>query len=221
MVRRERGCAYCGARASQRDHVPPKAIFPANTGPLITVPACEDCHRGTSDDDEYFRDSLVMRHDVGGSSSGQQILNKALRALARPQQRGYARALARRTRLAQVQSEAGLLLGNAPVYIVENERLSRVVERTLRGLYYHEEGERLPEEGIARAWSLNGFQGASDSVLRELLKFSRACLASEPVTIAPSVFTYWIARTPEGKPGAWLLLFYERVPFLGLTVPQA
>ena len=54
-----------------------------------------------------------------------------------------------------------------------------------------------------------------------MLKYSRACLSNEPTPVVPGVFTYWIARTAEGDPAAWLLLFYDGVPFLALTVPEA
>src|SRR6266699_2241063 len=53
-------CVYCGAEAGDtKDHVPPKCLirkpYPAN---LLTVPSCEECNNGSSEDEEYFR--LVM-----------------------------------------------------------------------------------------------------------------------------------------------------------------
>jgi len=48
-------CVYCGAKATTRDHVPPRLLlerpYPEN---LRTVPCCLDCNRGASADEEYF-----------------------------------------------------------------------------------------------------------------------------------------------------------------------
>src|SRR5690349_2666440 len=55
MVASRPTCIYCGCPADSRDHVPPKSFlerpFPAQ---LQTVPACSECNRGFSLDEEYF-----------------------------------------------------------------------------------------------------------------------------------------------------------------------
>jgi len=63
--RRQRGqkqfCLYCGCPADSREHVPPKALleepWPNN---LRTVPACGECNRSWSLDEEYL--AIVLAH---------------------------------------------------------------------------------------------------------------------------------------------------------------
>lgn len=63
----ESRCVYCGAKATTRDHVPPKCFlekpFPAN---LLTVPSCQPCNVAWSKDEEYF---LVILANVGGTNA--------------------------------------------------------------------------------------------------------------------------------------------------------
>jgi hypothetical protein len=49
-------CAYCGKKQPVTDdHIPPKNLFPKPRGSnLITVPCCEFCRKGWSENDEYF-----------------------------------------------------------------------------------------------------------------------------------------------------------------------
>lgn len=49
-------CIYCGNMANTKDHTPPKSFFsrPAPSN-LITIPACLECNKSYSNDEEYFR----------------------------------------------------------------------------------------------------------------------------------------------------------------------
>ena len=69
-------CAYCGAVATTRDHVPPKCLLekPLPNG-LLTVPSCNDCNNGFSLDEQYlqvvlaqigFEPHLMEKVDKGG-----------------------------------------------------------------------------------------------------------------------------------------------------------
>jgi hypothetical protein len=54
-------CVYCGkASGTTRDHVPPKNLLKQPFRPnLRTVPACVECNRGFSSNEEYFRRMLL------------------------------------------------------------------------------------------------------------------------------------------------------------------
>jgi len=49
-------CVLCRERpATTMDHVPPKGLFLQPRPPLITIPACEICNGGASEDEEKFK----------------------------------------------------------------------------------------------------------------------------------------------------------------------
>lgn len=61
-------CYFCGARATTREHVPPKCLFPKKGGNgepdyrsnLATVPSCDEHNHAKTHDDEYLKNILVM-----------------------------------------------------------------------------------------------------------------------------------------------------------------
>lgn len=76
-------CAYCGEYGpTSRDHVPPKNLFPKpRTADLITVPACERCHSGSSKDDDYFRAALLTSELLEGDPGAERVINELMRSL--------------------------------------------------------------------------------------------------------------------------------------------
>ncbi|HEX6533042.1 MAG TPA: hypothetical protein VF041_00510 [Gemmatimonadaceae bacterium] len=118
-------CIYCGQLANTHDHAPPKLLmtrpYPPN---MITVPSCRACNQGASLDEEYFR--ILLAHV--GTSPG-------LTSLMQP---GGAvdRALSRATKLAnRIDRALGVSDGGQPYIQPEVERVHRVLEKTVHGLY--------------------------------------------------------------------------------------
>lgn len=141
-------CAYCGLNeATTEDHIPPKAIFPNPLAAhLLRVPACATCHGGTSDDDEYFRDSLVKQFRVAESPLAQEQLGKMFRAAAKPEKRRYLQRVVESFDTARIVTPAGIELGTAPVVHVDAERVRAVLKRVVRGLHYIETGVPLSKD---------------------------------------------------------------------------
>jgi hypothetical protein len=78
-------CAYCDDPATTRDHVPSKKLFtPPLPDNLITVPACDRCNNGASDDDEVFRNELsIMAGSFGESAKAAERLQPTMRGIQR------------------------------------------------------------------------------------------------------------------------------------------
>ena len=75
-------CPFCAKeKYLTDDHIPPKNLFPKpRPNTLITVPGCDECNRGNSKDDEYFRLMINMNHAVDGNP----LVQKNCSTIVRP-----------------------------------------------------------------------------------------------------------------------------------------
>ena len=143
----QEGCAYCGATATTRDHVPPRGLFPKPwPSDFITVPSCDPCNGGASLDDEFFRVFLTLREESGVRSDAAAVLQTTMRGLHRPEYQGLRTTILSSLREVEHISPNGLYLGHIRQYSVERRRIERVCSRITRGLFYHHSGFRLPED---------------------------------------------------------------------------
>ena len=138
-------CAFCGiVKPITRDRVPPKNLFPKpRSSKLITVPSCEDCRIGWSDDDEYFRLHAISS-TAAGKTSAQKIARKFEDSLGKPNKVGYKRMLLASLCEVPVYSSGGIYLGHSDAVKDDDKRIRRVMRRIVSGLFYHERGKRLP-----------------------------------------------------------------------------
>ena len=76
----QKSCTYCGYHGKLTvDHIPPKGLFGKPLPPnLMTVPACDKCHKSTTDDDEYFRTVIALRDDVYDHPDVQSVLPRVM-----------------------------------------------------------------------------------------------------------------------------------------------
>lgn len=133
----ERHCYLCGVvvdeKSKTRDHVPPKGLFlkplPSN---LITVPCCEGCNNGKSNEEEFFR--LIATIGLNKSAEADALYRQ--RVLPRTLERGRLR---REINSMMKTAENFWSVVNG-VYMplckvgVDLNILKRVIERTARGL---------------------------------------------------------------------------------------
>jgi len=139
-------CYNCGIRqATTRDHIIPKTLLPdPKPSRLLTVPACRECNESFSKDEEYFRDRLAAV--IGDPSSEDPVIwEKAWESLQKPEARGKKLGFYRD--VFQLPKPVITNRGIPPIGIRMNkERVNRVVEKMVRGFYYHLFKERL--EGV-------------------------------------------------------------------------
>jgi len=135
--------AICGVRlATTRDHVPPKAIlvrpFPKN---LITVPACVECNNGSAPMDSDFRVYLAAGVADNGVSA-----NKLWKESSRATLRNNRKLLAKLSSTigeAEIRTASGIELGRRTTYHWPAHVFNSVIERIVRGLYFHHYHEIL------------------------------------------------------------------------------
>lgn len=220
--RHEEPCVYCGASpARTRDHVPPAAVFgrprPAN---LITVPCCEGCRRSQSLDDEYFRDMLGASLVVARHPAGAPLVDGLHRALERQRGSGSRGSTLRGFELVEVFTPGGIFVGKAGIYRPETARLDAVVSRTMRGLYFHHYGRRLPPSGLSVAYTLSAFTGPMTNDVRfKLERVVEQARQGEARTLGAGavVYRHQSVASETGHATLWHFTFYGSIEFFGFT----
>ena len=133
----DRLCYNCGTReATTLDHVISKTLIPEpRPNNLLTVPACQECNGGFSKDEEYLRDRLSAA--VGGYDfEAPATWDKAWRSMQRPKAKGKKFGLFRDVfKLpAPVETKDG---PSDSAVLMNKQRVNRVVEKMVRGFYFH------------------------------------------------------------------------------------
>lgn len=146
-------CVICGQNpATTRDHLPPKALFlkpyPDN---LITVPACEGCNGGGSGYDDEFQAFLAM-HVAGHDERGSKFFQERGRVNLEGNERRL-QALRDGVQEIEILGPEGDPVGRAPAVLWDSEAHDAVVERMIRGLYWHHTGHILsPDAQVDTHW---------------------------------------------------------------------
>ena len=140
-------CAYCGSlNPSTKDHIPPRNLFPKpRPSNLITVPCCQTCREGWSDDDEYFRVAIVSAKETYENKYAQKVIEKLLRSMHNPSKIGFSNLVRSSLMGVDIQSQGGIYLGNAPAIKVKKLRFDRVAQTIIKGLFFYEKKHPLPE----------------------------------------------------------------------------
>ena len=138
-------CALCGRRpATTKDHIPPKGIFcqprPSN---LITVPACSICNNAASGLDERFRAYLGL-HVSRDESLGSRFFTQEAIPTLRHNQR-LLRQILVNSQPTCLTTEHGVIYERGIRTKWDSEAHDAIVERTIRGLYYHHFREILAD----------------------------------------------------------------------------
>jgi hypothetical protein len=216
-------CTYCGSQNPDTfDHIPPACLFPSpRPSDLITVRSCSKCNNGASDDDEYFKIQLVMRHDVAGRPPGSRLISSVHRALAKPQKRAMLNKLVQSMNQVSVHSPSGLYLGQAATYNVDLKRFEKVINRIVKGLFLKEFDRRMPSTHLIRSFAESGFQDANFSERSNFIKFVASLNSKPGHKIGDGVFQYWYQSFPEMPDASvWLLRFFDAESFLCITLPN-
>jgi hypothetical protein len=215
-------CAFCRNTFDglTRDHVPSRGLFGDNLpSNLITVPACKKCNNNTSKDDEYFR-LLALEFHASDLPSAQQVNDSVLRSFKRPQAKRFRESVYSTLKPIELLSPAGLYVGKSFTMKMEMARLSRTVEKIIRGLFFHTKGYPVPED--YRVWSQCLFN-INEAGARVYLEQIVPAIKDTPVeAIGDRVFRYrygWQLDTPNIV--FFQLGFYERIDFFGFTAPKS
>lgn len=205
-------CAYCPSVAVTRDHVPSRKFFPMpRPSNLITVPACGKCNRDASDDEEYFLTRVLASAEAAASPASDRLTTERLSGPLPGRRERTILQFFGETELVDVHTEGGLYLGHTRRYPVEVARMNRVIEKIVRGLYYHEYRRRVPVEfGVVPMMTPSATLAKSPAFQVALMAPSRFR--------GGDVFEYKIAEVTD-CPGAAIVLmaFFRGFVALGLV----
>jgi hypothetical protein len=147
-----------------------------------------------------------MREGTADTPSARAARDSALRSLTKPTKRGFSRALLRSINEVGVYSPSGIYLRQGLSYHVDLDRLCRVIERTTRGLYFHEYGGRLPEGHRCKTYAIDGFGAVGPKGITKLRELWAHAVSG--------------TRRDFGQ-NVWAFVVYEYVPFFAFTGPMA
>jgi len=204
-------CAICGTRAATtRDHVPPKSIFPKPLpSDLVTVPACGNCNSGSSPSDEEFKVGLSMLAGMETPETLKLWKDGVMRTLAH--NRRMHREVMDRFVQVDVRSPGGIYLHTREAILIPKQPIHSVLERTIRGLYYHHFGEAL---GTRARCDVQQFQERGDNT-----DIGNFVMSMPPGSIGNGLLRYRFARAEDSPLSSlWFMLFFGKVPVFGYTI---
>jgi hypothetical protein len=201
-------CYLCGeplAKPISDDHVPMRQLFAPevrkkhNPSNLVTISVHDRCNKSYQRDEDYFVHSLMPF--APGSYSGKALYQKVLRDY----QGGYNVGLVRKVLGEFEPRPSGLKLPrNKVVKRFEGKRISRIVWKIVRGLYFHHHNEVLPAD--LTPWvSLTPPNEMPPEHFRVFMS-----VPNEPYGQYPGVFDYRFQRFSEGQDiHYWALLIWD------------
>lgn len=202
-------CAICGERdGTTRDHVPPKAIFPKpRPNNLITVPACLECNNGASDNDDLFKVFLSLQAAGNNEIARRLFQEKTVRTLKRNQ--SLLTLILEEAKELQIINNQGNIETRTGV-LWDSAAHDAVMERTIRGLYFHHSGSPIPiDTNLAVQW----LHGVPEEILPSLRLFNEVVLGDDQVTYK------YIIYGDDHRHSLWLFDFYGAHWASGHTSP--
>ncbi len=160
-------CYICGKEgANSKDHVPPKGIFLKEIrsvgDDLLTVPAHAKCNSGCSKDDKYFQFFLSIPGYWQNENARQLWKDKIYPGIQKKEDALFKKQILSNMKPIKLRSETGIDLGDTATINLDAKRINGVIERIVRGIYYHTTGFIMPLQNTVRVELLT--LGAGESL---------------------------------------------------------
>lgn len=166
-------CAICGVNeARTSDHVPPKSIFPhPRPSNLVTVPSCTKCNNDASGLDEAFRLYLALHVGDLDDEITAGYFHEALRTYKHNKR--LQREILSSAEPVGLTTGSGIYAGQGLRVLWNSKAHDAIIERTVRGLYFHHFGEILtPNTQVSPKWFnrpdpafLSAFSGLKKNII--------------------------------------------------------
>jgi hypothetical protein len=202
-------CFMCDAPATTGDHIPPKGLFTTSIrsqrdySPL-QVPACKKHNDISKKDDEYLR--LVMAAGSPQNESAKKLFTERIIPHAEKSERsGFLMNLYKQMIPKLIKNPSGILTYGYQ-YKINKPRVQNVMNKIARGLYWHHNGVRLPEECTVSHYSYN--RKLSENQMKAICLFPIFSVGH------PSVFEYrYIEEAGDTNNVYIAIMIYESLLF--------
>ena len=207
-------CVYCGWRKeTTRDHVISRNLFPSSYKKknVITAPCCEECNKGFSFDEEYFRDVVVVSASSLGHSkyADDLFFSKVKRSIQRRPQIGF--KLTNQMVPIDLSTKTGIYLGKwIGIHISgkDRKRVDNVLDKYIKGLFFHEFKRIFPSD-----YKIKHIQGTG-KMERNLGIINKWNLNNK------EIFAYGYNFVPETYESAWVTVFYDSIFFVSVVASE-
>jgi hypothetical protein len=212
-------CYCCEAKATSKEHAPPKCIFPeakdANgkdfRKALITVPSCDAHNTAKSKDDEYLLGVLAL-NIVNNTKGSDQAKSKVLRAVKRSG--GLAQELLGDTMPVVLKNTETNETEKSVAVRIDTNRVNSALKQIALAIFHHHYGRRYEgdvdclyeglvtiesEDPVKANQDWQNFRNSSEKLFKHAI-----CHGENP-----DIFVYQIVEPPEnGRPIVMRLKFY-------------
>ena len=204
-------CAYCNSKkATTSDHVPPKSFFPkplpAN---MITVPSCDECNNNKGKDEKYFL-ATFMFSEAGVTSSGKKLWEQKLYRMYK-KNTGLRHKIVKSVKRLNVFTPSGIFIRRGLAIGMDEVRLSKVIDKIVRGLYFFEYKTYLSNSiEILSQFLQSQEDGAEAEKFKDQLLFGSRQW--------PNSFEYLFNRIQD-KPDCsmWVIRFWGKIVFWAIS----
>lgn len=212
-------CTYCGEYAVlTRDHVFPKGLFkPLPTDPVI-VDSCSNCNEKYSLDEEFIRTIIAARATF--VPEGKQLWKHVVSSSFCRSPK-FKSSISELVEMAEV-TKGGIYLGNLPALVLRHDEMTRfknVIDKIIKGLYFHHFDQILPINYKIITHMLDD-AFLSDPSSGNVLQIVWPKLGKVH-TIGGGRVKYRY-RNVQGNEEAslWSVLFYDRILFYAIVYPE-
>ena len=207
----KKSCCICGIRAATTvEHVPPRCIFPPpRPNDTITVPACKECNESTSVEDEEFRVVVSMFAGKETPEAARLWLSKTLPTVQN--NRRLLRKAKASLKPAYLKSKGGIIFDKRDI-VAWDDSPSKVIEKTVRGLYFHHYGEILADRVSVKI-----------NQVRSITMEKAQCLDSlNAMTVGENQFLCRYHRAnDEPLASVWFMMFQKGLMVIAFTNPSS
>ena len=223
MSRPKGTCVYCGTFGPlHMDHVPPQNLFERHSRPnLITVPCCRKCNNAASKDDEYLLVFFALREDAKLQPEHANLWQKCLRILKRKEASKFRQTVVAKVKFVQPVTSTGIILPSALSIPIDGLRVSNIIVRIVKGLYFHERTQRLPDTYLVIAHDVLALH--QPPPIKRMVEISHlrtfiSQLQTARSTCVGKIFTYrWDSDPDQPANTMWLLDFFDGIQFFCIT----
>lgn len=209
-------CGYCGHKGEVTDdHIPPQAMFGKPHPPnLIKIDACQKCNSRTSKDDEYMmRFALADGAEI--STDAAQVCQRVFRSLDNPNALGLRKSFSQTIKAVEVFNESGShYFGRRLKIDHPGERLKRILEKMVRGMFFYVTKRRLPAQ-----YEIVAHHTKQQLKFWGFVQNMQMLMGFPETVIGDNVLAYRyhiIADDPNVS--VWRFEFYRAIAFIGYTI---